>query len=749
MKELLSTLAAVAILAASCTTASQEPVTTTTVATTTTAVPSTTEQVTVTTSTTTSTTTTTEPPTVIDEPATAFGATLAEVPLITDGTYPGPTWPRSLSGVSFADAVPEALRDDLVADGFVVEPNSDTYPSDFGLEALAMGGQFASVYERLSPYGSGERAVFVTTDAAYHHWHLVFDAILRDTEERRLLPVLEELVGDLLKASREQTASMSGTAMEEAARRAEDHLSAVATVLGLDAGSLSDLARAEVALVEEHSRATFPPTIVGKVVGSCREGMWAEPACVDYTLMKPRGHYTRSEDLTRYFKAMSMLGNTGFSLTDPDVLRVGLLISRLVVTDPDRAAAWATIYDPTAFLVGTADDYTPFEAAEATATILPDGIADPAPLTDDATVLDVGRAVLDMRPVLIDPGRASLRTMGSRFVLDSWIYDQLTDPNVSGRTVPSPLDLASVMGSSTATAVQSTAGETEAFPDYDPRVAELGESTQARTVDDWGRTVYDAWLYALEPQWADRYDPAYPPFMRGDAWDAKSLTTGFGSYTELKHDTILYAKESMAEGEGPEPKPTRHWVEPDPVSFGRLAAVTSMLRDGLIDAGLMLGDDYDAETGDPYNDDERTRWLADRLIDMFERFDLIARDELADQPIGDDDNQWLAGIGGDFERILDTAATGEGFDPAPLIADIFTDPFASRGGSYLEIATGPPDLIHVLVPDDRGGFEVATGAVYSYYEFWNDERLTDEEWWDRIIAGDLPDRPSWWTDELG
>ena len=39
---------------------------------------------------------------------------------------------------------------------------------------------------------------FVTTDAAYHSWHLVFDKILREVEQKRLLPALEQLVTGLL-----------------------------------------------------------------------------------------------------------------------------------------------------------------------------------------------------------------------------------------------------------------------------------------------------------------------------------------------------------------------------------------------------------------------------------------------------------------------------------------------------------------------------------------------------------------------
>ena len=35
--------------------------------------------------------------------------------------------------------------------------------------------------------------------------------------------------------------------------------------------------------------------------------------------------------------------------------------------------------------------------------------------------------------------------------------------------------------------------------------------------------------------------------MTNDEWQKKSLESYLGSYTELKHDTVLYAKQVMAE----------------------------------------------------------------------------------------------------------------------------------------------------------------------------------------------------------
>ncbi|MFO7699619.1 MAG: DUF3160 domain-containing protein, partial [Acidimicrobiia bacterium] len=673
MRRIVSVGVAVALVAAACTTGSG-PFTSST------APPGTVTSTSAPTTTSTSTTLptpTTTVPAVVPAAAGGFAGELIDVPLITEGTYGGPAWPTSLSRVAFADAVPEALRADLVLNGFVIESNVDTY-DDWGVEELSWKTQFSTLYEQLSPYG--ERAIFVTTDTAYHLWHQVFDLVLRETESDQLLPVLERLVASLVEASRTQTAGAADAVVAEAALRAQEHLEAVATVLGLDVGAIGERASAEVALVEQATEYVASPT----VGGSC---LVPTASCVDYSLTKPRGHYTRTEELTRYFKAMSMLGNTGFSVTDVDTLRVGLLVARLIVTDDERAQDWATIYHPTVFLVGTADDYTPFEAATAAETVGA-ALTDAEALSSDDSVEAIGTELLDMRPVQIDPGLASLRTMGARFVLDSWIYDQLTDPGVASRIRPTPLDLASVMGSTFAAGIMQGSGEDNAFPDYRSRVAELEEAVASRTIDDWGKTVYDAWLYALEPMWGEQAEEAFPPFMRGAAWDAKSHNTGLSSYTELKHDTILYAKQGIAEGEAPvPPPPPRHWVEPDPVVFGRLLSVTRMMRDGLIASGLMRGDPFDLDTANNWVGSGRTRWLTESLILLLEPLERIARDELDGTPISEEDNGWLSYFGERVGGLLEVIGNGS-LDPSPVVADIFLDPFADE---VLELGTGPLD----------------------------------------------------------
>jgi hypothetical protein len=343
--------------------------------------------------------------------------------------------------------------------------------------------------------------------------------------------------------------------------------------------------------------------------------------------------------------------------------------------------------------------------------------------------------------VQIDPERPSVRLMGTRFVIDSWILDQMVRPNVGTREEPrilaSPLDLAAAFGSDFALAIQDAAGET-AYVNYPEQMEAMRAAVSARPDEAWGETVYDAWLAAVEPMWLP-HGAAFPDFMQSDAWTTKAQQTGFGSYAELKHDTILYTKQAVAElgAAEPPPPPARNWVEPDPVPFGRLSAMARLTRDGLAERDLLSRDGQ--------------KLLSDymRFVD---RLAAIAADELTGTPISDEDDEWLGIIGGVLEgfwwRTGDKLASNNPIrdDDAAVIADIMRGIDLDSGiDQVLEIGTGRIDRIFVLMPDDAGDFHVATGGVYSYYEFpWpTEDRLTDEQWWEMLRTGEAPDRPSW------
>jgi hypothetical protein len=442
---------------------------------------------------------------------------------------------------------------------------------------------------------------------------------------------------------------------------------------------------------------------------------------------------------------MSLLGQTSFLISDPEQTSTALILSRALAEDDQLEEAWTDLYEPTAFLVGLADDFTPLEMAEAADVVNSSWRSNPQ-VIDDTFAASVASELAARREVAIDPERASVRVMGARFVLDSYVLDQLVFPSVAayddgvamGRFEGSVLDVAAAFGSDWAYQRLVEAGVPADYPEYDPQLSAMRGEVSGRAMDSWAGTIYDAWLYSLQPMWSS-HGTAYPEFMRTDAWAAKAHNTGFGSYTELKHDTILYAKQAFAEGETPQPPAEpRHWVEPHPVVYARLAAMAELMARGL-GARDLLADDVAA--------------VLEMLAEMYQRFERLALDELAGLAISREDNLWLETMGARFELLW--LLTAEDIDPsdaqtggftespndiAAVIADIMSNPT-----SALEIGTGHIDQIYVLVPNDDGDFQVARGGVYSFYEFWvpRERRLTDEEWRQMLSRGEQPDRPGW------
>lgn len=637
--------------------------------------------------------------------------------------YGGAATPSSLDDVTVATALRSEIDEPGVAaalteQGFVVLP-----------------GEYRQLHFVYDDNLYSNVPSYVTTDAAYHVWHLVFDKVLRDVEQETLLPALDDLVGGLLEGATDQAIELSGTPLEEEADRVVQLYQVATAMLGHDV-ELGPLAAEEKDLIDARGTAMSTSPITG-----CQ---------VAYSMFTPRGHYTRSADLTRFFLGMSVLGQLGFCLPGTigapggdatfDPMRLAVLATRPLVADPGLLALWESIYEPTAFLVGVADDYRPHELAAAAGAVSPSWLDDPTALAGDDALSAVVDLLETTRPVRINADRASVLLMGTRFVLDAWILDQVLPPYVGAdsegrfRSLPSAVDVAAVLGSSLAADIQADAGAGE-FANYDDQVAALTGAVANRPVSEWGNTVYDAWLYAIAASFAER-GAAFPDHQRTDAWAAKSLQAGLGSYAELKHDTILYAKQAFAEmgGDFSEETP-RHRVEPDPVVFERLSAMGGLMRAGFTDRGL-LGE----HSG-----------LLDDTIELLDFLAGVARTELAGGAVSEEDNERLEVIGAELEGFAmrtgdqDGQGSVERDQDAAIVADIATGVDADLGTVVLEVGTGRFDRILVIGPGTGDGFQVAVGAVYSFHEFTSEtgERLTDEVWRAILDAGTAPARPPW------
>jgi hypothetical protein len=292
------------------------------------------------------------------------------------------------------------------------------------------------------------------------------------------------------------------------------------------------------------------------------------------------------------------------------------------------------------------------------------------------------------------------------------------------------------MGSDEAHGILTDMGETT-YANYESQLTKVQTEIAGLGTDSWTQNIYWAWLYALQPLIAPK-GPSYPSFMQTQAWTDKSLQTALGSWTELKHDTILYAKQVMAElgGGGPEEPPPHGYVEPDPEAYARLLALAQMTYDGLQSRNLLS---------------ETTQDNLENLIAKLQFLKDIAERELAGEAITDDEYWQIVYWGGTLEHMTLAAADrteGEGSprledQKAALVADVATGADAHGAIVALEEAIGQPTPIYVVLPDSP--WRVALGAVYTYYEFTvgSSERLTDEEWQAQVEAGTNAPQPDW------
>ncbi len=293
------------------------------------------------------------------------------------------------------------------------------------------------------------------------------------------------------------------------------------------------------------------------------------------------------------------------------------------------------------------------------------------------------------------------------------------------------------MGSDEAYNILKEMGETK-YANYDTQMNKVKGQVAGLGTNSWTQNLYWSWLYSFQPIISSK-GRAYPPFMQNQAWTRKDVQTALGSWTELKHDTILYAKQVMAEmgGGGPDNPPPHGYVEPNPEAYARLLALAQMTEDGLQSRNLLSG---------------LTHGNLDNLISTLEFLKDISDRELSGGTITDDEYWQIQYWGGALEQFTIEAADStdstvrnelSSDQKAALVADVATGTNDLNTLVVLEEADGQPTPIYVVLPDPP--WRVAVGAVYSYYEFSvpNSGRLTDEAWQAQLAVGTNPAQPDW------
>lgn len=579
----------------------------------------------------------------------------------------------------------QQLWDYLGRNGFAIVP--------------AQHQQLFHVYEQNDYH---EFPAFVTTDLFLQLYHLYFDCMLREVEQEKFIPLLDEFC----KEARNKLSTENDDP-------AEQWLSTYFTVANalLDGCPLTtdETAQTEYKKVMESEDA--PSEFLGYT-----------DVLFNYSLFRPRGHYTRNEALGRYFRTMMWLQTVPFQTDKEEDMKKALMLAQLIGHNTKLTKLYKQLTEPMTYLMGQPDDVSILQVWQ-----LHQQEPDFKKLCKK--IDEIAEKQTRIRPKFLRTSRNKVRLMPQRYQPDAEVLQEMVDydSETTKREAPKGLDVFAAMGVSAAEKILvDELNEPNRWGKY---TTNLKRMKKRMNEIKWSENASTQWMSALKTI-ADKPQHA-PYFMLTPEWDKKSLNAMLGSWTELKHDAILYAKQPMGAecgGAGPPDPIVKGYVEPN-IQFWQKAI-------DLLKENKKILTTHDLLT-------EKIANANQQLIEQAEFLLAMSKKELKGEVLKDVEYDQLEYIGAKFENMsLDLLRDSEhefwsweaiqGPDrKVALVADVYTaNADNNPDKSILYEAIGDADEIYVVV--EIGGYLWLTrGAVFSYREFdrpIDEQRMNDEEW---------------------
>lgn len=564
---------------------------------------------------------------------------------------------------------------------------------------------------------------FITSDLFLQTFHMYFSYVLKYLETFQFIPALKTLCTSLYhQAMNEYTTLLSASGYQR------DNTARAATFFAIALRLLDDT---KVAVPNGFADIYNTELANIDALQDDFSVLYPSDAQFGYSLFKPRGHYTRNEQAQRYFRTMMWLQTVFFCADAVTADSPCLFMASLLGRAGDKAMeAYHKVTVPLDFLMGEADNLSVEE-------IWGCRNADDVQAAIDKLFEQRNR----ITPPIANDCVKKVNFMPQRYTPDGEILGRLVDvaPNAK-RAYPKGLDIFSAFGVRAADNILDTLyHESAQWEDYATEMSTL-KRTFSRYTDE---NMYGAWMRLLVR--LQGVGKEAPGFTLTPAWACKNLNTALASWTELKHDAILYAEQPMGAecGGGSEfPEPIKvNYVEPNIPFWQGLVALIDQLGTVLKSVGITDTDLFDK---------------AERLREMVKLCLEVAEDEHVGRETPVEKHQTLSYMGSSIEwftlSILDPEQRVFRWDDIKgaersiaLVADVFTRNVDScPKDGILHEATGNANTIYVLVRIN-GETYLTRGATFSYYEFVRPlgTRLTDEEWQEMLERGEAPAVPEW------
>ncbi|MBD3291107.1 DUF3160 domain-containing protein [candidate division KSB1 bacterium] len=632
----------------------------------------------------------------------------------------------------------------------------------------SFGGAFHNVYAKDLP-------VFVTTDAILHALHASYDKILMRLEFAIMEPNLIRFLNSLYNAYPSLHANYSAHSELENSLKDVDLYVTIAK-------SLIDGEKADPYFVDQQ---LFDTVWNGIQSEQCIQiPLFADRMReIDFSQFTVRGHYDREiwdesgrRTLENYFKAMMWLGRIDFYLTPPpenpwepkwtkeEIRRMN--ISAVLLNEMLESTQQRHLLEENdrliTLLVGESDNLTPTEfndilsdqAISSAYDLLNDQIYDSlqtALKNSSHASQKILSCFMMMDPYSSEPGvlPVSFRLSGQRFIIDSYIFSNVVFDRIIynnkkiWRPLPDPLDAMFVLGNdNTLPLLRNELGTYK----YASQLNALRYLVDEYDRDFWNKSLYNSWLHAIRLLNPAEERRGYPFFMKTVAWQQEKLNTQLASWAQLRHDNLLYAKQSYTGATGC--SFPHSYIEPYPEFYQQIANFADKAAIHL--SGLS------------------TQYLHLPALDNYflnlsrtmKQLETLAQKELNRQPFNEEETEFL-------ERML-FRVSGSGAPPYDgwyaqlfydnwdtaeidyIIADVHTQPTDQSGskvGRVLHVATGMINLGIFLAESPSSEYMpmAFVGPVFSYYEkITRDfERLNDSKWKELVQQRNVPERPDW------
>lgn len=604
--------------------------------------------------------------------------------------------------------------------------------------------------------------VMVTSDMILQALHESYDDVLKTLEHAVLVKTIEAV---LAKSQVALKALDPGAAVEgEVAKADADFYISVARSLlaGSQVESLTGAA------VDDQVKA-----FLGHIDGLQMKDVeiFGKGRTMDFSQFKPRGHYEGDVVLERYFRAMMWLGRADLRFVEfdaysgtwrynPRQVMVAMAL-RSAAEDGGAMTGWHQADDLIGLMVGPVD-YMDFSGLgklvndQGWKTV--SDIAGMSKAQSDAMIAKlvsgqygaqkIASHYLETDPFSAEPTPLppSFAFLGQRFVVDSHVFANVVYDRVIykgtkvKRVLPDPLDALFVLGNDQVLPLLE--GELKKFP-YQGNLLALRFLVDSYKPDFWESNVYNMWLHALRALNAPTTAEGFPKAMKSTAWRNKTAHTQLASWAQLRHDTLLYAKQSYTGGvacEHPD-----GFVEPVPEFYARLQTLAKLAGQAMANATF------------------EGPGLKTMLAKHFESWDqtmgklkTIAEKELKKEDLSTEEVQFLKetimaqmGCGSPIFSGWYTSLyfSAERVDKwRPTIADVHTNPNSGPlpGPNVLHVGTSNVELM-ILTADRCDGAAAFVGPVMRYHtvDIKEIKRLADSDWEKMLKDKVAPPQPGW------